>query len=194
MAWLPSIHSYRPLITGSLAALLALGATVLPTPGSPSGVPVGQTVSARSAISVGKTATGRATTIRFYLIAANDKGKSGQKIGCGDSLVGVTYPKRITGKPWEAALRLLLNIHQRFYGQSGLYNALYQSSLTLKRSTLVAGRLTVYLTGRLRSGGSCDAPRIAGQLRQTARQTGQIRSVSIFINNIRLSKLLSGRP
>lgn len=194
MARLPSVHSYRLMIAGSLVGLLALGATLLSTPWFPTLATTGQSFSVRSVFSAGKSAASRTTSIRFYLIAVNDKGKAGQKIGCGDSLVAVPYPRSTFAKPWEEALRLLLNIHQRFYGQSGLYNALYQSRLSLKRSTLVRGHLSVYLTGRLRSGGSCDAPRIAGQLRETARQTGQVRNVSIFINNLRLSKLLSGQP
>ena len=72
---------------------------------------------------------------KIYLIAIGDNGQTGERIGCGDSLIpvtrditaGPTTPEKIT-----AALTLLFSLHDRDYGQSGLTNALYASQLQVK--------------------------------------------------------------
>jgi hypothetical protein len=135
--------------------------------------------------------TNKTTTVRIFLVAIGDNGKSGRKIGCGDSLVAVTRRVAPTAAPLSAALRLLLADHHRFYGQSGLYNALYQSRLRLQKATVVNGRATIYLVGKLQLGGVCDDPRVGAQLRRTAYQFPTMHSVVIFVNNVPLKKRLS---
>ena len=72
-------------------------------------------------------------TARLYLIALEAGGEKGESIGCG-------MPRARRGRtgpslpPLEAALSALLAIDEEFYGQSGLYNALYQSDLTVRHS------------------------------------------------------------
>jgi hypothetical protein len=136
---------------------------------------------------------GKASSVRVYLVAIGDNGKSGAKIGCGDSIVGVTRTVPSTQAPLTAALRLTLANHERYHGQSGLYNALYQSRLALKRVAVVRGTATVRLTGTLRLGGVCDAPRVRAQLRQAAFQFRTVHRVAIFVNGVPLSRALSSR-
>ena len=93
----------------------------------------------------------------------------------------------------RAAMEKLLSIHQQYYGESGLYDALYESNLAIADAKIDAGNAVIHLTGTLSQGGECDLPRIDAQLRKTALQFSTVRSVSIFINDIPLENVLSLR-
>lgn len=131
--------------------------------------------------------------IHFYFIAVDDHGRSGKRIGCGDSLVAVSRPIPWTRTPLTTAFQLLLANRQRFYGQSGLYNVLYQARMKFKRAAVAKGKAMIYLTGKLYLRGVCDEPRAEWQLKQTALQFPTVHSVAIVINNIPLHKVLYGR-
>jgi hypothetical protein len=135
-------------------------------------------------------AAGKTTSVKTYLVAIGDNGRSGKRIGCGDSLIAVTRHIAPTSAPLTA-LRLLLSDHHRFYGQSGLYNALYQSRLTVKHVAVQNRRATIQLTGRMHLGGVCDDPRVGAQLRRTAFQFPTVHSVAIFVNGVPLKRRLS---
>jgi hypothetical protein len=137
------------------------------------------------------SAAARTTSVRTFLIAIGDNGRTGTRIGCGDSLVPVIRRIAPTIAPLTAAMKLLLNDHHRYYGQSGLYNALYQSRLQVQRASVVQGTAVVHLKGTMQLGGVCDDPRVGAQLRQTVRQFPTVRRVEIFINGIPLWKRLS---
>src|SRR5690606_604704 len=108
----------------------------------------------------------RFTRTNIYLIALEDGGRSGQSIGCGDSVVPVQVQIEPTLAVMTAAMRHLVGLDQRYCGQSGLYNALYDSDLRVDSVTLVNGVATIRLSGTVRVGGVCDVPRIHAQLRQ----------------------------
>jgi hypothetical protein len=91
----------------------------------------------------------------------------------------------------QAALVSLLSIKDQYYGQSGLYNALYQSDLQVDSITIVAGKASVYLTGTLLMGGECDIPRVQAQLEQTILQFPTVTEADIFINGKPLADVLS---
>lgn len=131
--------------------------------------------------------------IKIFMIALNDAGKLGKKIGCDDSVVAVERIIPITNAVLRASLNELLSVREREYGQSGLYNALAQSTLKLDDVTLVAGKATLYLSGNVVLGGTCDAPRVKAQLEETARQFSSVRQVSILVNKIPLEQILSGK-
>ena len=126
------------------------------------------------------------TPIKVFLVALEDMGKSGKKIGCEDSVVAVTRTIPATSAPLGAAIRELLSIRNRNYGQSGLYNALYQSTLKLDRGAVTAGKADIRLSGTLTVGGACDHPRVEAQIRETALQFPTVKSVAIFINGMPL--------
>ena len=113
--------------------------------------------------------TGGGTT-RSDIHRDRDNGVSGPKIGCGDSAVGVIRVVPPTRAPLTAALNELFSLHDQFYGQSGLYNSLYQSHLQLQSATIVNGIATIKLTGTLSLGGVCDDPRVDAQITNTALQ------------------------
>ncbi|MAU11888.1 MAG: hypothetical protein CL607_18830 [Anaerolineaceae bacterium] len=119
---------------------------------------------------------------QIYLVALGDEGRSGQQIGCGDSLIPVTVNFEPTPAPLTAALEELFAIESRTYGQSGLYNALYQSDLTVEGIDIVNGEAIIELSGSLQIGGTCDEPRVMAQIEQTALQYSTIDSVSISLN------------
>lgn len=130
-------------------------------------------------------------TVKFALIALEDNGVSGELIGCGDSVVLADVYYDTSYDPLEVALLGLLNIGEQYYGQSGLYNALYQSSLKLESLTYEGGTAFINLSGTLMIGGTCDLPRIEAQLMKTALQFPELSGAQVFINGIPLAELLS---
>ena len=118
-------------------------------------------------------------------------GGSGKTIGCGDTLVFVDRDITPTSAPLSAAIREQLSIHDLNYGQSALYNALYQSNLTLASASIVNGHATINLTGNLSTGGVCDIPRVEAQLEETALQFSTVTGVTVYVNNVELHQALS---
>ena len=125
--------------------------------------------------------------IKLFLIALDDNGKAGVKVGCNDSLVPITREVTQADANVTTALNALLTLDQG--NQGGFYNALGQSSLTIQKVT----EKSVYLEGALSMGGVCDAPRIEEQLKATVEQFPQMQGASIFINNIFLHDAVSER-
>ena len=137
------------------------------------------------------TPTAAQQTVKVFLIALEDNGQSGTLVGCGDSAVPVTVTIPRTQGVLRAALEKLLSIKQQFYGESGLYNALYQSDLQLKSVTIDQGKAIIHLTGTLMLGGVCDNPRVTAQIEQTALQFSTVNDVAVFINDTPLEEVLS---
>jgi hypothetical protein len=135
-----------------------------------------------------------ATSIKIFLIAVNDNGVSGKKIGCNDSVIPVLIYIDPTLGVLRASLNELFKLEgQREYGLSGLYNSLYQSHLSIDSLNIINREAIVKLKGTLSSGGVCDDPRIKAQLEEAALQFKTIDRVSVFINGIPLDQVLSGR-
>jgi hypothetical protein len=126
--------------------------------------------------------------IYLYLIALEDNGVSGQKLGCGDSLVKV----ETTAKNPKEALEILLSNKNQWHGQSGLYNALYQSNLKIIRFEQNEKEIEVDLAGNILLGGVCDNPRFAGQIQATINQSMETNPpVLVRINGTPLTEILS---
>jgi hypothetical protein len=114
-------------------------------------------------------------------------------VGCGDSAIPINVTVPRTQGILRAALEKLLSAKQQFYGESGYYNALYQSNLQIAGVTIAQGKATIRLTGTVRLGGTCDAPRLAAQIEQTALQFSTVSEVEVFINDVPLEDVLSQR-
>jgi hypothetical protein len=121
---------------------------------------------------------GRFQKTYIYLIALEDGGQ----VGCGDSVVPVVIDIEPTVAPMTAAYNRLLSIKDQFYGESGLYNTLYQSNLTLAGINIVNREAIVSLTGTLTLAGECDDPRYKAQLVQVALQYSTVDRVTIWLN------------
>jgi hypothetical protein len=129
--------------------------------------------------------------VQIYLIALEDNGQGGSPVGCGDSAIPVQFEIQPTQGVLKAALQELLSIKAQFYGQSGLYNALYQSDLQVESVRIDNGVASVYLTGSLIMGGECDAPRVQAQLEHTVLQFTTVTVADIYINGKPLADVLS---
>ncbi|MBI2410553.1 MAG: GerMN domain-containing protein [Candidatus Kerfeldbacteria bacterium] len=138
-----------------------------------------------------QTGENQQATVNLYLIAQEDNGQSGEKIGCGDSSIAVETTITSTVPTITAALEKLLSLKDQFYGKSGLYNALYQSNLKVDRVAIEGEKAIVHLSGTLIQGGECDSPRVKAQLEDTALQFENIKEVEIFMNDEPLDEVLS---
>jgi enamine deaminase RidA (YjgF/YER057c/UK114 family) len=98
-----------------------------------------------------------------------------------------------TVAPLTAAFERLLDVDEEYYGQSGLYNALHRSDLTIDSAVVENGQAVVYLSGELRIGGTCESPRLEAQIRQTADQFSTVGESVVYINGERLEDIVSPR-
>lgn len=129
----------------------------------------------------------------IYLIALEDNGASGPAVGCGDSLIEVRRPAS-AGEPVQAALEQLFAIKEQFLGESGLYNALWQSNLSVESVSIDDnGTATVRLTGSFLLGGTCDSPRFKAQIEQTVLRAAGVQAANILINGRPINEVLSQR-
>jgi LysM repeat protein len=126
------------------------------------------------------------TITRIHLISLDDGGP----LGCGDTLVPVTVEIPATRAVLRATLEKLLSVKTQYYGQSGLYNALYQSNLTIEDVRIDNRVATIRLKGQIVSGGVCDTPRIQAQLEQAALQFSTVDAVKIYVNGSLLQNAL----
>jgi len=131
--------------------------------------------------------------VNIFLVALENNGKLGDRIGCDDSIVAVERQIAPTQAPLRAALDELLTLHDQYLGESGLYNALYQSTLTTGNISIdEGGKAIIHLNGTLHSSGMCDDPRIIVQLTYTAKQFSTVKEVEIYVNGTPIQELLSG--
>lgn len=126
---------------------------------------------------------------KIYMVAINDNGKRGKRIGCGDSLVPVKWQ---TVRP-----NRLIDVYQDIVGVQGydfgdgLNNPLAESKLSVVTATVDdSGTARIYLSGAFSVSGRCDAERVRAQLEQPAYQFGGVRKVLVYINNILLSDVI----
>ncbi|MEA2203899.1 MAG: hypothetical protein QOE77_675 [Blastocatellia bacterium] len=128
-------------------------------------------------------ATGAASKrdVKVYLIALDDKGKRGRKVGCDDSLVPVTRSIPATKALLKAALQELLSLPPESADYPGLQNFWKGDHLALKSVAIAGGTATIRISGTVSVAGVCDEPRIVGQLEATARQFSSVKKVRVFI-------------
>lgn len=151
---------------------------------SPTDIPV-------QASPVAPEATVGPQVVKIFFIALEDNGKSGMAVGCGDSVVPVEVQIEPTQGVLRAGLEALLQYKKQYYGESGLYNALYQSDLQVDQVRIVNGEAQVNLVGQMQLGGECDDPRFGAQIEQTVLQFNTVQSAAITINGKPLKEVLS---
>ncbi|MFF2346264.1 hypothetical protein [Pseudarthrobacter sp. NPDC058119] len=129
-----------------------------------------------------------AVPVTAYFVLVDDGGRNGIRFGCNDSLVGFARPAAAGNARLGAAIGALLGSGQQ---PGNSYNALSTSRLTFLSGNFDGTTATVYLSGTLNRGGSCDPPRIEAQLTQTALEAvGAIRA-EVYINGEILAEYLA---
>jgi hypothetical protein len=133
------------------------------------------------------TPTATPNTVKIFMIALEDNGKSGVKIGCNDSVVPVDIQIKETDKPVAAALTQLFAIKTK--DSNGFYNSLYQSNIRVQTSDVVRGKVVVNLIGTYKLGGTCDTPRFIAQIRNTVEQFDWSKDATITLNGVALERI-----
>lgn len=128
--------------------------------------------------------------LTIYYVAVGYEGEGSDNFGCGDSLVSTTTEDVTFDDQVKATMEHLLANDNKDIGQSGLYNSLYQSDLSFDHANLNGDVLEVYLIGDVRSGGTCDDPRIHAQLEAAAKTASGAKDVVVYVNNRNLDKVL----
>ena len=153
--------------------------------------------SSQTTVEVDNSQTGQLKTslVKLYMFApeGSEDQWTGETVGCGSKLVSVDY--KLTGPDELADTYLyLLSQHNQTYGQSGLRNALWQSSLSLRSAKVdEQGVAHIGLSGSVVPAGVCDNPRIEAQLERPALQFKGVKSVQVTVNGQTLESVLSLR-
>lgn len=132
--------------------------------------------------------TSKTRKVKVYLVAVGDAGKTGEKIGCDDSLVAVTREVPWTRAPLKAALEELVATPREFSDKLGNY--VFGPELKLKSASINRGTATIRFSGAISIAGVCDAPRITEQIVRTAKQFPTVRRVKVFVGNQTLKQAL----
>lgn len=129
-------------------------------------------------------------TIKIFLIAVGDDGKTGKKIGCGDSLVAVTRRIKKTAVPLMAAVRELLLTPQHPDSTPTLENFWKGRNLKVRSVSIRNHIATIHISGEVFVAGVCDEPRIESQIQETARQFPSVKKVKVFIGRRSLAEAI----
>ena len=134
-------------------------------------------------------AQAKTMNVKVFLVATDDNGKTGKKIGCEDSLVPVTRKVSKTSGTLRAAISELLEMPKDYSEKLSNYwggNDLQIQSVSIKKGTA-----TINLTG---SGpavaGVCDIPRIVTQIEATAKQFSTVKRVKVFVDGKTLASVI----
>ena len=129
-------------------------------------------------------------SVKVYLVALDDNGRRGKKIGCGDSVVPVTRVIKQTTAPLTAALNELLSIPPAANENPKLENFWKGRNLKLTSVSIANGTATIRISGEVFVAGICDMPRIESQIEETARQFPTVKRVRVFLGSQTLRNAL----
>lgn len=133
-------------------------------------------------------------TVKIYFVALEDAGKSGEKIGCDDSLIAVDTQieasQRIEDKITKS-LEKLFEVKEKQYGESGLYNALADATLKVENVGFANDQFVINLSGEYSFGGVCELPRFENQIKATIKQFSEAKEMKIFMNGKSFEEVFS---
>jgi hypothetical protein len=139
------------------------------------------------------SATAMTDRVQVFLIAPEDGGALGRKVGCSDSAVPVELQLPASRPALEGSLEALFGLDSRYHGGSGLYNPLYASPLEIEVIQRVGSEARIRLGGYIELGGDCDGPRMLAQLTETVLQFPDVQRVTFFLGDKPLRTLLAGQ-
>lgn len=132
--------------------------------------------------------TAATTSVEFAIVDIEGEGE--EKIGCGDTLVMVSKSfdgTLTTEEKITKALEALFAIKSYNYGQSGLFNGLGdQTDLQVDKVEINGEQTTVWISGKVVSGGTCDDPRIEEQIKETVNANRTTRLYGVILNGASL--------
>jgi len=132
------------------------------------------------------------TTVKVAVIALNDAGKNGPKIGCDDSMVYITKTIPQTAQVLNEAMKQLFSLDKEIIpatdSDQEYYNVIVKmKDLKFDHATLENGLAKIYLTGNPAGlGGVCDSPRVPAQIEGTAKQFATVTSVETYLNGAKV--------
>jgi hypothetical protein len=100
------------------------------------------------------TTTPAGRTVQVYLVALDDNGRRGKRVGCNDSLVPVARTVGAGAEPLRAAVEELLAIPRQYEG--GLGNYWFGENLSVQSATVRAGVATIRIRGQVYVACVCD--------------------------------------
>lgn len=178
------------LFFASFSALVLLSACNTPSP-------VLESPEEPSLVEVEPNSSRNGTSLQLAFIALEDNGASGPMVGCGDSVVLVNDfvedPLPTQKDRVSRALTDLFAVKSSSYGESGLYNSLDETSLTVDSVVVSDAVVEVQLSGVWSSAGVCDDPRMVGQIEETIRGNLDLESsveLKVTVNGKTLDQLM----
>jgi hypothetical protein len=138
-------------------------------------------------------ATAMTDRVQVFLIAPEDGGTLGRKVGCSDSAVPIEVQLPAPRPALEGSLEALFGLENRYHGGSGLYNPLYASPLEIEAIQRVGSEARIRLGGYIEIGGDCDGPRMLAQLTETVLQFPDVQRVTFYLGEKPLRQLLAGK-
>lgn len=196
----PSISSPSASASSPAASATEAPAASAPASASPSAsasptatAPAASSPAALAPSSSPAAAAGEATV---YWVSLAGSGHQGVEFpGCGDLLVESTVKATGSGEVGtaervEAGIEALLK-DRRYEHSDGLVNALYQSELSVQDVSITGDTVTVDLTGQPMSSGSCDDPRIIGQLEYTATTNAGTYTAEVLVDGTPIQEFMS---
>ena len=136
------------------------------------------------------------TTLQIAVVKMEDDGKTGEKIGCGDSIIYIE--KTAEGTKLEETKKIQLALKELFaIGVTAVDNEYYnglQHSKNLKVESVNKTNngdnsiISVILSGELISAGTCDDPRIKEQIYSTVKANSSADEVQVYINDQELEE------
>ena len=130
----------------------------------------------------------KTSKVKVYLVAVDDKGKSGRKIGCDDSLVAVTRTINAATPTLKAAMEELVAISGD--DDKKLGNYVFGPELKVESVKLSKGTATIRFSGHISVAGICDEPRITEQIMATAKQFPNVKRVKVFVGKETLANAI----
>jgi hypothetical protein len=180
----------KALIATAIAvlAVVLLGAWFL---GQGPAAPEGNTPVATSTTDGTPTSTpisGGTSRVKIAVIKIEDGGKTGEKVGCNDSVVYLDRTVATTSQTLTAAYKELFAWKAPTLPEAGaLYTVVPSTHLAFDHATVASGTAKVYLTGDTGGlGGVCDTPRLPAQIEKTALQFSTVSRVETYLNGKRL--------
>lgn len=139
------------------------------------------------------SATSLTDRVQVFLIAPEDGGALGRKVGCSDSAVPVEIVLAKPRPALEGSLEALFSLETRYHGASGLLNPIYASPLEIEAIQREGSEARIRLGGYVEIGDDCDGPRLLAQLTETALQFPDVQRATFFLGDKPLRQLLAGR-